>query len=94
MAEKERDYGTREQRGCGEERMRKKKKKKSAQEDALKIEYPMSSCLILSSASLYIPQGKYGHMSEGEIKRMKDKAYLHCVRAYVFVCLLKCCCFL
>lgn len=36
--------------------------------------------------SLYILQGKYSHESKGEIKRMKEKAYLHCVRAYVFVC--------
>ncbi|KAK2913907.1 hypothetical protein Q8A67_002306 [Cirrhinus molitorella] len=52
------------------------RKKKSALED------PTSSCLILSSASLYILQGKYGHESENESKRTNEKAYLHCLKLF------------
>ncbi len=68
-----------EERGYGEERMR---RKKGPRKTLSHIRLPH----LLFCISLYILQGKHSHESEGEIKRTNEKAYLHCVRAYVFVC--------
>lgn len=51
MAEKERDYGTREQRGCGEERMRKKKRRKVPRKTHSRLNI---ACPVASSSLLHL----------------------------------------
>lgn len=65
MAETERDEGP-EERGYGEERMRKKKVPRKTYSH-VRLPHPLF-CI-----SLYILQGKYGHESEGKIKRTNEK---------------------